>query len=144
MKPGGVQLASPILPPGRHTRRSSEAARSWLGVNITPKVETTTSKLPSSNGQGLGIGLAELDCQPVGGGALAGVVEQGRDIIGGDHVAPAACGRQRDVAVAGGDVEHALPGADVQGLAQGLRPRSAAWCRRRHSRPRTTRPSGGP
>ena len=50
MKPSGVQLARPILPPGLQTRSSSAAARSWSGVNITPKVETTTSKLPSGNG----------------------------------------------------------------------------------------------
>src|SRR5919204_4329608 len=49
-KPGGVQLARPILPPDRHTRNISAAALSWSGVNITPKVETTTSKLASGNG----------------------------------------------------------------------------------------------
>ena len=45
-KPSGVQLASPIRPPGRHTRISSLAAHSWAGANITPKVDRTTSKLP--------------------------------------------------------------------------------------------------
>ena len=34
------------------------------------------------------------------------------------HVAPAARGRERDVAVAGRDIEHLLAGADVEGLAQ--------------------------
>ena len=37
MNPPGVQLASPIRPPGRHTRASSAAARAWSGANITPK-----------------------------------------------------------------------------------------------------------
>jgi hypothetical protein len=50
MKPSGVQLASPILPPRLTTRTISAAARSWSAVNITPKVETTTSKLAASNG----------------------------------------------------------------------------------------------
>ena len=50
MKPSGVQLARPILPPGLQTRIISAAARSWSGVNITPNVETTTSKLSSANG----------------------------------------------------------------------------------------------
>ena len=35
-----------ILSPVRHTRASSLAAFSWLGVNITPKVDSTTSKEP--------------------------------------------------------------------------------------------------
>src|SRR5215210_2698499 len=49
INPSGVQLARPILPPLLHTRTSSAAAASWLGVNITPKVETTASKLASAN-----------------------------------------------------------------------------------------------
>jgi hypothetical protein len=44
-------LARPILPPRLQTRTNSAAARSWSGVNITPKVETTTSKLSSENGR---------------------------------------------------------------------------------------------
>jgi len=50
MKPSGVQLARPIFPPRLQTRRSSPAARSWSGVNMTPKVETTTSKLSAAKG----------------------------------------------------------------------------------------------
>ena len=118
MKPSGVQLARPILPPGLQTRISSAAARSWSGVNITPKVETTTSKLPSGERQRLRVGLAERDVEPLGVGALAGALEQRRHVVGGDHVAPAARRGERDVAVAGGDVEHLLPGAQVERLAQ--------------------------
>ena len=50
MKPSGVQLASPIFPPDFTTRSISLAAASWSGVNITPKVDTTTSKLSLGNG----------------------------------------------------------------------------------------------
>ena len=50
MNPCGVQLASAIVPPGRHTRTSSPAARSWSGANITPTTEITASKDASSNG----------------------------------------------------------------------------------------------
>src|SRR6478672_10090405 len=63
MKPSGVQLAMPILPPVLHTRTSSAAALSWFGVNMTPKVETTASKLASAKGQRLCVGLPELDGQ---------------------------------------------------------------------------------
>ena len=50
MKLSGVQLAMPILPPGRQTRSISLAALSWLGVNITPNVETTASNVLFSKG----------------------------------------------------------------------------------------------
>src|SRR3712207_7354231 len=50
IKLSGVQFTSPIVPPGRQTRSSSCAACSWLGVNITPKTESTTSNELSANG----------------------------------------------------------------------------------------------
>jgi hypothetical protein len=43
-KPAGVQLISPILPPGRQTRSSSSALRRWSGTNIAPTQDSTTSK----------------------------------------------------------------------------------------------------
>ena len=118
MKPSGVQLARPILPPGRQTRTSSAAARSWSGVNITPKVETTTSKLPSANGSASASASRNSISSRSAVGALAGALEQRRHVVGGDHVAPAARGGERDVAVAGGDVEHLLSGAEVERFAQ--------------------------
>ncbi len=51
MKLSGVQFARPILPPGLQTRASSLAALSWFGVNITPKVDITTSNDASGNGR---------------------------------------------------------------------------------------------
>src|SRR5437660_11331332 len=51
MKLSGVQFARPILPPGLQTRASSLAALSWFGVNITPKVDITTSNDVSGNGR---------------------------------------------------------------------------------------------
>ena len=50
MKPWGVQLTSPIVPPGRQTRSSSSAAIWWWGANITPTQERTTSNAASSKG----------------------------------------------------------------------------------------------
>ncbi len=48
-RPGScVQQQTPIRP--RQTRFISSAARRWSGANMCPKVETTRSKLPSSNG----------------------------------------------------------------------------------------------
>ena len=120
MKLSGVQLARPILPPGRHTRIISSAACSWFGVNITPKVDSTTSKLASAKGSALGVGLAEHDRQALGLGALAAALEQGADIVGRHHLGEAARRGERRIAVAGGDVEHALAAAQVDCLAKHL------------------------
>ena len=76
MKPSGVQLARPMRPPGRHTRSSSAAARSGLGVNITPKVDSTASKVPSSNGRSSASATWVASGEPVGLGPPAGPVEQ--------------------------------------------------------------------
>ena len=118
MKPSGVQLARPILPPRLQTRSISAAALSWSGVNMTPKVETTTSKLASANGSASASASLELDRQPFGRGALAAALEQRRHIVGRGHLAPAPRGGEGDIAVAGRDVEHLLAGAQVERLAQ--------------------------
>ena len=55
---------------------SSAAARSGLGVNITPKVESTASKLPSANGRASASATRVSIGSPVGLGPLAGPVEQ--------------------------------------------------------------------
>ena len=68
--------------------------------------------------QRLGIGLAEFDGQPLGGGALAAALEQRRHVVGRGHVAPAARRRQRHVAVAGRDIEHLAAGTKVERLAE--------------------------
>ncbi len=49
--PSGVQLNSPIVPPGRQTRTSSSATSWWWGANIAPIEDMTTSNDPSSNGR---------------------------------------------------------------------------------------------
>jgi hypothetical protein len=43
-------------------------------------------------------------------------LQQRGHVVGGDHVAPATGGRERGIAVTGGDVEHLLTGADVEGV----------------------------
>jgi hypothetical protein len=41
----------PIRPPGRQTRSSSLAVRSWSGANMAPQVDTTASKEASGKGR---------------------------------------------------------------------------------------------
>ena len=76
----GVQLAIDF-PPGRQTRTSSLAAFCWFGVNITPKVESTTSKLASPKGRFSAVVL-EGDRQTIGRGAFASALEQRGDVVG--------------------------------------------------------------
>jgi hypothetical protein len=52
--------------------------------------------------------------------ARAAGFEQRADVVGGGHLAPAARGRKRGVAVAGSDVEHAAARAQVERFAQVL------------------------
>ena len=120
MKPSGVQLARPILPPGRQTRSSSRAALSWFGVNMTPKVESTASKLASANGSASASASWKVTGKPLGLGALAAALEQRADIVGRHHVGEAARGGEGRIAVAGGDVEHALAAAEIDRFAQRL------------------------
>ena len=70
--------------------------------------------------QRLRVGLAEGDVEPVRLRALAGPLQQRRHVVGRRHRAPAARGGERNVAVAGGDIEHRLPRPQVEGLAQRL------------------------
>jgi hypothetical protein len=70
--------------------------------------------------QRLRVGLAKGDVQPFRVSSFFGAVEQRGHVVGRRHVAPAACRGERDVPIAGGDVEHALTRADIQGLAEAL------------------------
>ena len=120
MKPSGVQLARPILPFGRHTRSNSAAALSWFGVNITPKVDSTTSKLLLSNGRSSASASLNSMRHAFGRRARPAALQQRRHVIGRRHLAPAPCGGEARHAVAGGDIEHLRAGRDVHRLAQFL------------------------
>ncbi len=89
--------------------------RSWSGANIAPKIDIATSKLASSNGSVLGVGLDELDVEALGRGPFAPPLEQRRDEVGADRAAPGAPRRRdRPVAAAAGDVEDAFVGQDLE------------------------------
>ena len=119
--PSGVQLAIPIRPPGLTTRSSSAAAFCWSGANIAPKIDIATSKLGVLEGKVLGVGLDELDLEPLGRRALAAALEQGRDVVGADRAAPGPPRRRdRAVAAAAGDVEHPLAGDQLERLGEVL------------------------
>ena len=81
MKPSGVQLSRPIVPPGRQTRTSSSAAGWWCGANMTPTHEMTASNSPSSNGRCSASATCQLSVEALGLGALAAGLEQlGREV----------------------------------------------------------------
>ena len=83
--PSGVQLSSPIVPPGRQTRTSSSAAAWWWGANIAPIDDMTTSNDSSSKGRFSASASTHSSSTPVGLGARAAGLEQlGRQVAGGD------------------------------------------------------------
>src|SRR6478609_6671075 len=101
MKPWGVQLASPIVAPGRATRTSSSAAAWWCGANMTPT---------------LGVTLLPVEQDPCFFGLVpADVEERGREVAG-DDVRAGTRGRDRGVARPGGDVEDVLARRDTAGV----------------------------
>ena len=118
MKPSGVQLARPILPPRR--AHADQLCRGAVLVGREHHAEGRDDHVEAAVGkrQRLRIGLAKLQVEPLGSRALAGALEQRRHVVGGDHLAAAAGGRKGHVAVAGGHVEHFLTRAHVERLAQ--------------------------
>ena len=68
--------------------------------------------------QGLRIGFPERDVQAVCLSTGLAAREQGRNKIRRCHCAPAPRRCQRDISVAGRDVEHALAGPQIERLAQ--------------------------
>ena len=107
-----------MRPPRHNTRTSSDAARSWFGANMTPNVERTTSKVASGKGKASASAWRTSSVSPSATARRVRSLEERADIIGSSDHGPAAGGRERRVAVAGGDVEHAFAGADLDGLAQ--------------------------
>ena len=118
IKPSGVQLARPILPP--RLADAQQLGRRLVLVGREHDAEGRDDRVKAAVGkrQRLGVGFAELDVQPFGRGAFAAAFEQRRHVIGRGHLAPAARRRQRRVAVAGRDIEHLAAGAQVERLAQ--------------------------
>ena len=106
--PSGVQLSSPIVPPGRQTRTSSSAATWWNGANMTPMQDITMSNEAVLERQVLRVGRHPLDVQALGFGSTRACLEQSWGEVGGDHLGAAPGGRDRGVAGAGGDVEDAV------------------------------------
>ena len=111
--PSGVQLASAIVPPGRVTRSSSAATRSWSGANIEPKTDVTASNEASANGSASASPSDELDRQPLRGRPQAGTLEQGRHVVDPDGLDAQPRGGDGGVAAAGRDVQDAPAGVEV-------------------------------
>ena len=119
MKPSGVQLASPILPP--RLADAQQLGRRLVLVGREHHAEgrdAPTSKLASGNGSASASASRNSTFSRFGRGALAAAFEQRRHVIGRGHVAPAARRRERRVAVAGRDIEHLAAGAQVERFAQ--------------------------
>ena len=119
MKPSGRPVGEADLAAAACRRAAARPPpASWFGVNITPKVETTTSKQASANGSASASASWNSIVRPSAAARGAAALEQRRHVVGRGHLAPAARGGERGVAVAGGDVEHRLAGAQIERLAQ--------------------------
>ena len=112
IKPSGVKLSIPIVPPGRHTRSSSSATAAWSGAKIAPNEEVTTSNSLSCERERLGVGLDPFELDPVRLGFAAARFEVLGRQVRGHYLGPGLGGADRSVARPGGDVEHALPRGD--------------------------------
>ena len=118
INPSGVQLASPILPPladAHKLRRRPllvrcEHRRMWKAPRRSFRRRTADlqRRPPERRFRAARRGPALLRAQ------------QGADIVGRHHQGEAACGRKRGVAVAGGNIQHPLIAAQVDGFAQAL------------------------
>ena len=120
MKPSGVQLARPIRPPSRTTRSISRAARVWSGENITPKVESTTSKLEFAKGNASASATSKRDVQSFGLGTCLSLFKQGSNVVGGRDLGKATRRGQGCIAVSRSDVEYALSRTHIDRLGERL------------------------
>jgi len=69
-------------------------------------------------GDSFGVPHAELDSQPLDGSPVAGLLQQGGDVVDTHHIAVAASGCQCAVPRSGRNVQYALPGPEVDSLAE--------------------------
>ncbi len=118
MKLSGVQLARPILPPGRQTR--IEFVRRLLLIGREHDAEGRKHDIEAGirEGKRFRVGFLERDRQALGFGAVAATIEKRADIVRRHDVGEAAGRGERRIAVAGGDVEDALVAAEIDGLAE--------------------------
>lgn len=79
MNPSGVQLARPMRPPLRTTRSISFADFRRSGVNMTPNVDSATSKLPSSNGSDSASAVLNVTVKPSAAARAAAFARALRD-----------------------------------------------------------------
>ena len=118
MKPSGVQFAMPILPPALADPQHLGGGLVVIGGEHHAEGRDHRVEARIRERQRLGIGFLELDDPAFRLGAVAALIEQRRHVIGRRHVAPAPRGSERDVAVAGGDIEHFLARAQIHRLAE--------------------------
>ena len=113
MKPVGVQLATAIRPPGRATRTSSDAARAWSAVNITPMAETTTSNDASGKGRSSASPTTKSTSSTSAVARRRAMSTQLGHVVDARGARTAARGSEGGVTGAGGHVEDPLARPDV-------------------------------
>ena len=120
MKPSGVQLTRPMVPPGRQTRTSSAAARSLVGGEHDAQGGKDGVEGGVGEGQGLGVALGEGDLQPLGRRPFPAALQQLGDVVDAGDLGAVAGRGQGGVAAAGGHVQDAVAGPQAGRLGQVL------------------------
>ena len=142
MKPSGVQLARPILPPALQTRSSSAAARLLVRREHHAEGREHDVEAVVRERQVLGVGLAGIrSCSPSASArarrARAAPARSRSSVTSHQRRAAASVA----IAVAGGDVEHLLSRIAGRAPRRAPRRRSAASRRRWRNCLTTTRPA---
>ena len=118
MKPSGVQLIIPMVPPGRHTRTSSSAVRWWSGANIAPTQDSTTSNASASNGSASASASTHSSSTPAAAAARRPASNSSGVRSEAMTVGPGRRRRDRRVAGTRGHVEHPLARRHAAGRHQ--------------------------
>jgi len=119
--PTGVQFGHPDAPAGLGHPQQLRRGFRLIGGEHRAEDRHRHIELAVVEGQVLGVGLDELDPEPLRRGAFPAPLQQRRHVVGADDAAPTAPRRRdRTVAAAAGDVEHPLVGDDVEPVREAL------------------------
>ena len=123
MKPSGVQLIRPMVPPGRHDADQLVGARLVVRGEHDADAGQHGVERAVVERERLGVGLPPVERDPGGLGVPATRLEQLGGEVAGDDAGTGLRRRDGDVAGARRDVEDAVPGPDAgwprRGAARG-------------------------
>ena len=119
MRPSGVQLARPDPPAGLDHAEQLSCHPLLVGGEHGAEDRGDDVEARVLEGKVLGVGLDELDVEALRRGPFPSPLQQRRDEVRADRPDPGAPRRgERPVAAAGGNVEHAVVGQQIERLGE--------------------------